>query len=271
MATAVSIAQKFAGENLDLILGVATPTTQAVVKADHRPRRSSSRAVTDPVGAGLVTDPNAPAANVTGVSDMQPVKPILELVKQSARTPRPSACVYNAGESNSVFLVKARRRPPPSMGLNDRQGHGQHLGRGAGGGAVAGRPRRRHHGASATTPPSRRSRRSSRSAEQNKIPLVAGDPDSVKRGAAAAYGFDYTDLGKQAGDDGRPDPQRHADQGHPGRVRQEPAALGQREGRGGAGRHHPGRPGQPRPSTSTEPTGSQRRRSPHDTERPSGR
>ncbi len=36
-------------------------------------------------------------------------------------------------------------------------------------------------------------------AEQNKMPLVAGDPDSVKRGAVAAYGFDYYDLGKQTG------------------------------------------------------------------------
>ena len=36
-------------------------------------------------------------------------------------------------------------------------------------------------------------------AEQNKIPLIAGDTDSVKRGAVAAYAFDYKDLGKQAG------------------------------------------------------------------------
>ena len=36
--------------------------------------------------------------------------------------------------------------------------------------------------------------------DQNKIPLLAGDTDSVKRGAAAGYGFDYMDLGKQAGD-----------------------------------------------------------------------
>jgi putative ABC transport system substrate-binding protein len=36
-------------------------------------------------------------------------------------------------------------------------------------------------------------------AEQNQMPLVAGDPDSVKRGAVAAYGFDYYDLGKQTG------------------------------------------------------------------------
>jgi putative ABC transport system substrate-binding protein len=36
-------------------------------------------------------------------------------------------------------------------------------------------------------------------AEQNKIPLIAGDTDSVERGAVAAYAFDYEDLGMQAG------------------------------------------------------------------------
>jgi len=35
--------------------------------------------------------------------------------------------------------------------------------------------------------------------EQNGIPVIAGDTDSVKRGAVAAYAFDYEDLGKQAG------------------------------------------------------------------------
>ena len=36
--------------------------------------------------------------------------------------------------------------------------------------------------------------------EQNKLPLIAGDTDSVERGAVAAYAFNYGDLGKQAGD-----------------------------------------------------------------------
>ena len=35
--------------------------------------------------------------------------------------------------------------------------------------------------------------------QEAQIPLLAGDTDSVKRGAAAGYGFDYMDLGKQAG------------------------------------------------------------------------
>ena len=32
-----------------------------------------------------------------------------------------------------------------------------------------------------------------------KIPLVASDTDSVKRGAVAAYGINYRDLGEQTG------------------------------------------------------------------------
>ena len=56
MATTASIAQKFAGDNLDLVLGVATPTAQALAKAiTDRPVLFT--AVTDPVGAGLVQDP----------------------------------------------------------------------------------------------------------------------------------------------------------------------------------------------------------------------
>jgi putative ABC transport system substrate-binding protein len=107
MPTTASIAQKFAGDGLDLAIGVATPTSQALAKV----------ITTDPVGAGLVQDPEAPSGNVTGVSDMQPVKPILEL----AQTFRPDAkavgMVYNAGESNSVFLVEQAEKDAAGMGL----------------------------------------------------------------------------------------------------------------------------------------------------------
>ena len=36
-------------------------------------------------------------------------------------------------------------------------------------------------------------------AEQAKIPLFAGDTDSVKRGAIAALGFNYYEVGRQTG------------------------------------------------------------------------
>jgi putative ABC transport system substrate-binding protein len=34
-------------------------------------------------------------------------------------------------------------------------------------------------------------------AEQNKIPFIAGDTDSVERGAVASIGFNYYDVGKE--------------------------------------------------------------------------
>ncbi|HMK91837.1 MAG TPA: ABC transporter substrate binding protein, partial [Thermoleophilia bacterium] len=37
-------------------------------------------------------------------------------------------------------------------------------------------------------------------ADQNHIPVIAGDTDSVKRGAVAAYAFNYKDLGYQTGE-----------------------------------------------------------------------
>ena len=50
--------------------------------------------------------------------------------------------------------------------------------------------------------------------QQNKIPLIAGDTDSVKRGAVAAYASTTrTSACRPAR--WPPSPQRHADRGHP--------------------------------------------------------
>jgi len=198
MATTATIAQKFAGDDLDLVLGVATPSSQALVK-EITDRPILFTAITDPVGAGLVVDPDAPSANVTGVSDMQPVKPILEL----AQTFRPDAknvgMVYNAGESNSVFLVKQAERDAATMGLTIvKAPAGTSAEVQAAAKSLVGR-------VDAIAVIGDNTAVSALEAivkvcEENKIPLVAGDPDSVKRGAVACYGFDYYDLGKQTGD-----------------------------------------------------------------------
>ncbi len=197
MATASSIAQKFASEPLDLILGVATPTTQAVVKLITTTPIVFT-AVTDPVSAGLVTDPAAPTANVTGVSDQMSVEPILALVKQINPNAKSVGIVYNSGESNSVFIVKQVEAAVGPLGLtlvkatastsSEVQAAAQSLvgrvdaitviGDNTAVGAIEAIVK---------------------VCQQNKIPLYAGDPDSVKRGAAAGYGPNYAELGKQAG------------------------------------------------------------------------
>ena len=52
---------------------------------------------------------------MTGVSDMQPVAPILELVKLVPDA-KAVGVIYNAGESNSVFLIKAERDDAAKLG-----------------------------------------------------------------------------------------------------------------------------------------------------------
>jgi putative ABC transport system substrate-binding protein len=197
MATTAAIAQKFAAEGLDLILGVATPTTQAVVKAD-KTTPIVFTAVTDPVGAGLVTNPAVPDANVTGVSDMQPVEPILELAKQFNPDAKKVGMVFNSGESNSVFLVEAAKKAATTMGLEIVEAPASNSSEvQAAAKSLVGR-------VDAIAVIGDNTAVSALEAivkvcDEAKIPLLAGDTDSVKRGAAAGYGFDYADLGTQAG------------------------------------------------------------------------
>ena len=197
MATASTIAQKFAGEGLDLILGVATPTTQAVVKADTTTPIVFT-AVTDPVGAGIVTDPAAPTGNVTGVSDMLPVQPHLDLIKQIVPNVKSVGVIYNAGESNSVYLIMAEKAAAAKMGIKivDATASTSSEVQAAAQSLVG-----RVQAISVLTDNTAVSALESiiKVGEQNKIPVIAGDTDSVKRGAVAAYAFDYKDLGKQAG------------------------------------------------------------------------
>ena len=68
-----TIANKFKAENVDLAVGIATPSAQALVaNLDKTPVVFS--AVTDPVAAGLVSSLDGGGKNVTGVSDLTPVK-----------------------------------------------------------------------------------------------------------------------------------------------------------------------------------------------------
>jgi putative tryptophan/tyrosine transport system substrate-binding protein len=197
MATATSIADKFASEDLDLVFAVATPTAQAMAKASTTIPIVFC-AVTDPVGAGLVKDAEAPEANVTGVSDMQPVQPILDLAKGLNPKLAAVGAIYNAGESNSVFLIKQEKAAAEAMGLKFVEATaGTSSEVKAAADSLVGRVQ-------AITVIGDNTAVSGLEAiikvcQENKIPLYAGDTDSVKRGAAAGFGFNYEDLGKQAG------------------------------------------------------------------------
>jgi putative ABC transport system substrate-binding protein len=115
MSTASSIAQKFKAEKVTLAVGIATPTAQALVNA-IKDRPVVYSAVTDPVGAGLVGSTSKGEPNITGISDMTPVKAQIELLNR-IKPIKSLGHVYTSSEANAVSLANIARDVCRDMGI----------------------------------------------------------------------------------------------------------------------------------------------------------
>ena len=106
-STLNSIMQTFTGTQ-DLIVAIATPTAMAAAPlAEKTPVIFS--AVSDPVQAGLLVDPQKPDKNITGTSDEIQVDKILELALAINPEIKTFGYIYNSSEANSVSnLTKAQ-------------------------------------------------------------------------------------------------------------------------------------------------------------------
>ena len=115
--TAASIAAKFRSDGVDIAVGIATPTAQALVNA-IREVPVIYTAVTDPVGAGLVAEANRGGQNVTGISDLTPVREQLELLVRLSPGIRTIGHVYSSGEANAVSLAELAEASAAELGLS---------------------------------------------------------------------------------------------------------------------------------------------------------
>ena len=195
--TAAQIARKFIGDKPDAIVAIATPSAQAAVAATKNVPVVFS-AVTDPVAAKLVPGWEASKINVTGVSDLLVLEKQIALIKEVVPTAKRVGMVYNPGEANSVVVVKQLQKLLPEAGLTLVE---------------AAAPRTVDVGSAArslvgkvdviytNTDNNVVSAYESllKVGQEAKIPLIASDTDSVKRGAIAALGINYRDLGEQTG------------------------------------------------------------------------
>ena len=103
-AIASQIARQFVGEGPDVLVGIATPSAQALA-ATTRNIPIVFTAVTDPVEAKLVKSLDNPSGNVTGLSDLSPVAQHVELMQEFNPELKSIGVVYNPGEANSVALM----------------------------------------------------------------------------------------------------------------------------------------------------------------------
>lgn len=196
-ATAAQIARQFVGEKPDVIVPIATPSAQAVVAAT-KDIPIVFGTVTDPVGAKLVKDPTKPGANVTGVSDFPPVGDHLDLIKELLPNAKRVGIPYNPGDANSVALLDAVKKAAAEKGVtvveaaaaksSDVQGAAKSL---------VGRVDVIYTMLDNMVVAALEA--VIQVGQQNKLPVVAGDTDSVERGAIASLGFNYGKLGRQVG------------------------------------------------------------------------
>ena len=196
-AVAAQIARKYVGDKPDVIVAIATPMAQAVVAATKQVPVVYA-AVTDPVASQLVPSMSPSGINVAGVSDALPLEKQIALIKQVVPAAKRVGIIYNPGEINSVVVVKRLREMLPKEGLSLVEATASRtVDVGAAARSLVGKVDVIYTNTDNNVVSAYEAL--VKVGIDAKIPLIASDAGSVKRGAIAALGIDYRDLGRQTG------------------------------------------------------------------------
>ncbi|WP_404331151.1 ABC transporter substrate-binding protein [Mesobacillus maritimus] len=192
------IAQNFVGDGVDLIFANSTPSAQSALNATKDiPIVFTS--VTDAVGAELVKSMENTEGNVTGTLDNHPdaIPNTVKFIDEQFEG-QTVGLVYNSGEQNSIAQIEMVKEAGKNTDLKFVE---------------------------ATVSTTAEVKQATESlvgkadviyiitdntvvsgldsvimvANENDIPLFVGELDSVAKGGFAAYGFDYADIGYEAG------------------------------------------------------------------------
>ena len=196
-----TIAQQFVADKMDLILAIATPTAQAcVAAAEGTDIPIVFGSVTDPVAAELITNWDKPGANVTGVSDWLEIPSQIQMILNIMPDIKTIGTVYNAGETNSEVQVNALKEAAPGLGISEviEAPVATSADVMTSANSLIGRVDAIWVGTDNTVVSAFEAL--VKVCEDNDIPLFASDVDSVNRGAIAALGMDYYQVGVMCGD-----------------------------------------------------------------------
>lgn len=192
-----TISDRFISNKVDLVLAIATPAAQAIVgKTSEIPILGT--AITDYVEARLVDSNEKPGKNVTGTSDMNPIKEQIELLVKLVPDAKTIGLIYTGSEPNSVVQAEIAKEAIENLGLNhtevtvtntnDVQQATQSL----------------VEQCDAIYIPTDNTLASAMPTvygvtAETKTPVVCGETGMVKNGGLATLGINYYDLGYQTG------------------------------------------------------------------------
>ncbi|MBE5994547.1 MAG: ABC transporter substrate-binding protein [Paenibacillaceae bacterium] len=195
--TCQTIASKLVNDGDDLILAIATPAAQAVAGATSEIPVLIT-AVTDPAASDLVESNEVPGGNITGTSDLTPVKEQISLLKKILPDAKTVGVLYCTAESNSEIQAKMAKEAIEAAGMtavdytvsssNEIQTVVTSM---VGKVDAIYAPTDNTIAAGMTTV--------AMIANENKIPTICGEEGMVKAGGLATYGIDYYELGYLTG------------------------------------------------------------------------
>ena len=116
------IIQDFIVEEVDLMVGVATPvamTMQGMTEDNQIPVVFA--AVSDPLGAGLVESLEAPGANITGTSDFLDTQTVANLIFATEPEAQNVALLYNPAEDASTRPIADIKAILDGMGISYKE------------------------------------------------------------------------------------------------------------------------------------------------------
>lgn len=111
-----TISDRFVSNNVDLVLAIATPAAQMVAgKTAEIPILAT--AITDFAEARLVESNEAPGGNVSGTTDMNPIKEQIDLLVKLAPEAKTVGVLYTSNEDNSILQAAMAKEAIEALGM----------------------------------------------------------------------------------------------------------------------------------------------------------
>ncbi len=192
-----TISDRFVSNKVDLVLAIATDAAQAIAgKTKDIPILGT--AITDYVTAGLVKSNEAPGGNVSGTTDMNPIKEQIDLLLKLVPDAKTIGVLYTSSEDNSVLQAQIAKEIIEEKGLNyvevtiTNSNEVQQATQ-----SIVGM-------CDAIYIPTDNVLASAMPlvygvTKESKTPVICGEANMVKSGGLATLGIDYYNLGYQTG------------------------------------------------------------------------
>ncbi len=193
-----TIAEKLVNDGDDLILAIATPAAQAIAGVTTEIPIVGT-AITDFADSGLVESNDAPGENVTGSSDLTPIKAQISLLQKVLPEAKTVGVLYCSAESNSEIQLQMTKEACAAAGLdveefsvassNEIQSVVE---------SAVGKVDCLYTFTDNTIAAGMNT--VSMVANENNLPVICGEQGMVEAGGLCTYSIDYYELGYIAGE-----------------------------------------------------------------------